>query len=184
VLFAGGSRGQDIVGLSIGKEDFDNSLLPSSSGSSLGVSMFMGTPRRHRVVEPTVALNGIGMKREVWALGTTSASGWSVTSTENKFLKEISILPEIDARPELESCSDVRLRDVATLEHGNIAVLCSFSLLSPKRRSKTAGAVSYAVAVVNPAKEPGDTIEHFVRLSYSAVSQVELPTVKRHTQIM
>ena len=165
-----GSRDQGIIGVSIGKEDIDNSLLASSTSSGLGVSMFMGTPRRHRIVEPNVALNGIGMKREVWALGHAGASGWSLTSTDAKYLKEISILGELESHPELNGYSDIRLRDIATLEHGNIAVLCAFSLRPAGRSKKTVESMSYAVAVVNPAKGPGELIEHLVKLNYSGVS--------------
>lgn len=171
VIFSG-SRDQGIVGVSIGKEDIDNSLLASSTSSGLGVSMFMGTPRRHRIVEPNVTLNGIGMKREVWALGNTAASGWSLTSTDARYLKEIPILGELESHPELNGYSDIRLRDIATLEHGNIAILCAFSLRPAGRSKKTVESMSYAVAIVNPAKGPGELIEHLVKLNYSGVSSM------------
>jgi hypothetical protein len=170
-LFSGSDQNEGILGLSIGKEDIDTTSLSSSSmkGSSLGVSMFMGTPRaRSRGVEPNVALSGIGMKREVWVLGANSASGWSLTAMDVKFLKELVILPDVASHAEMAETSDVKLRDVATLDHGNIAVLVSFS--ASGRTGKTVGPTSYAIAIINPSKEPGELVEHLVKLGHTAVS--------------
>jgi hypothetical protein len=176
VLFTGSGSDQNegILGLSIGKEDIDTTALSSSSmGSSLGVSIFMGTPRaRSRGVEPNVALSGIGMKREIWILGTSNASGWSVTGTDAKFLKELAILPDVVSHAEMAGTSEIRLRDVATLDHGNVAVLLSFS--ASGRTGKTVGPTSYAIAVVNPSKESGELVEHLVKLSYTAVSPANM----------
>lgn len=126
--------------------------------------MFMGTPR---ALSRGVGLGGIGTKREIWVLGASSVSGWSLTATDVKFLKELVVLPEVASHAELRGAGDVKLRDVATLDHGNIAVLLSFSARAP---AKTEGPTSYAIAVINPSKEQGELIEHFVKLNHTAVS--------------
>ena len=169
VLFSGNDQNEGVLGLSIGKEDIDTSL-SSSIGSGLGVSMFMGTPRaRSRGLDSNVALSGIGMKREIWVMGASTASGWSLTSTDVRFLKELVILPEVQSHADMANTSDIKLKDVATLDHGNIAVLVSFSTRPVDRVAKTVGPTCYAIAIVNPSKEQGELIEHFIRLSYTAV---------------
>jgi hypothetical protein len=157
--------------MTIGKEDIDTSLITSSLNGGMGIGLFMGTPRhKNRGIESNVALNGVGMRREVWVAGEGSISGWTLTEDDAKFLKEIPVLSEVAAHPSASGFSQFRLWDIAALESGNVATLISFSL-RPKNRSRTVmGPTSYAIAVANPAQPEGLIVSAFIRLQYTSVS--------------